>query len=768
MDTLDAETRGSVATADTLADSAGGKPSAPPLMGGLREGDRLDHFVVMERLGEGGMGVVLAAYDPDLDRKVAIKLLRADAWGETAATKGRQRLLREAQAMARLSHPNVVVVHEVGVVEGRVFVAMEYVDGCTLGGWTRKRKRTWREVVEMYSRAGQGLAAAHEAGLVHRDFKPDNVLVGDDGRVRVTDFGIVGTRGTVLQSSESIEESEALIDDKTPLSVTLTREGTLLGTPMYMAPEQHERRPADERADQFSFCMALWEALYGERPFPGSTAGEVSRAMRRQEVRPPPSGTEVPAWVRAILLRGLCYRPEDRFPSMDALLDALGRDPLAARRRKLELGGIALGFAVLAGVAVYGLLRGPADGPRCANAGRALRGVWDEEVAQKVEQGFAATGSPLAAGTFTRVAALLDRYAADWVAMRTEACEATHVRGEQSDTMLALRNACLDRRLGDLRELALLFAEDAQAETVQHAVEAASSLASLGPCADRDALWNTVPPPADADTAEKVEVIEGWLSRAAALYRTGEYAAGLDIATAQAAEARTVGHLPTRARALWWKGRLQRKLGQTLDAEATLRDAVQVAAQAKDDSLVAAIWLEVVGVLADRGDYDEARVLHGTVDAAVARAGNDPAQRAALLRHLGLLLRAEGKLDQARDRFAEALAIWQKTRGEESLEVAAATEDLADVVLRQGRFEEAHSLYLRALDVWEKSLGATHGKVAGALVGVGRCLDRLDRTGEAVGFFARALRVGGLAADSPLRAEIEAWLAAHQSPHGPE
>src|SRR5690349_17448959 len=191
----------------------------------LREpGDTVGRFVVLQRLGEGGMGVVYTAYDPELDRKVAIKLLKS-------AEEGHARLLREAQAMARLQHPNVIAVHDVGTLPGnRVFVAMELVAGATLRGWLKAAPRAWREVIAIMRQAGVGLAAAHDAGLVHRDFKPDNVLVGDDGRVRVMDFGLarLGAADPELSSGSH---------DTGPLSTPLTMAGTVVGTPAYMAPE---------------------------------------------------------------------------------------------------------------------------------------------------------------------------------------------------------------------------------------------------------------------------------------------------------------------------------------------------------------------------------------------------------------------------------------------------------------------------------------------------------------------------------------------------
>ncbi|MBL4686819.1 MAG: serine/threonine protein kinase, partial [Nannocystaceae bacterium] len=237
-------------------------------------GERLGRFRVLERLGKGGMGVVYSAYDPQLDRKIAVKLLRPDVQDGMGSEAATARLLREAQAMAKISDPNVIVVHEVGVLKGRVFLAMEFVDGGTLGSWMAKRP-SWREVLEVFLKAGSGLVAAHRGGLVHRDFKPENVLMGTDGRVRVVDFGLARS----LFDEEVEEHNTRPIGEEPELdsfNTPLTRTGAIMGTPAYMSPEQHLGRPATARADQFSFCVAMWEALFGSRPFRGTSLAELT------------------------------------------------------------------------------------------------------------------------------------------------------------------------------------------------------------------------------------------------------------------------------------------------------------------------------------------------------------------------------------------------------------------------------------------------------------------------------------------------------------
>jgi eukaryotic-like serine/threonine-protein kinase len=326
----------------------------------LPSGTRVGRYVTNELIGRGAMGTVYAAKDPHLARKVAVKLLRAEALSEAARQKMRARLLREAQAMARLSHPEVIAVYDVGAFGEQLFVAMEYVEGETLRQWRAAQHRGYREILAVYERAGSGLAAAHEAGLVHRDFKPDNVLVARDGRVRVTDFGLARRNATQADTAAERSPEDIGSSEDPQFALTLTRTGSLLGTPAYMAPEQLRGGVADARSDVFSFCVALYEALYGERPFGGSTILALQSAIEQGAVRPAPMMTRVPTWVRAVLLRGLRASPNERFPSMRALLDALRTVHATARRRTWRMLAIAAGV-LGAAFAVVGPLRSTAS-----------------------------------------------------------------------------------------------------------------------------------------------------------------------------------------------------------------------------------------------------------------------------------------------------------------------------------------------------------------------------------------------------------------------
>ena len=309
----------------------------------LTVGDRVGRYLVLSTLGAGGMGVVFSAYDPQLDRKVALKLLRANLGAH--AKEARTRLKREAQAIAQLSHPNVVGVYDVGATDdGDVYIAMEFVEGDTLTTWLRAWPRTWREILDVFHQAARGLMAAHSVGLLHRDFKPDNVLVGSDGRVRVTDFGLARS---VLGPDEAVGARPA----GSPLHVDLTATGTVLGTPRYMPPEQLEGPNIDARSDQFSFCVALYEALYGAHPLPGGTA--VGMLERGERALPPPESTRVPAAIGRAVLRGLEPDRAKRFPGMSALVAELAPPP---KRSHARVVAIALGVVALAGATAAGMV----------------------------------------------------------------------------------------------------------------------------------------------------------------------------------------------------------------------------------------------------------------------------------------------------------------------------------------------------------------------------------------------------------------------------
>ena len=351
------------------------------------EASRIGPYQVQRLLGEGGMGVVYAAYDDKLERTVALKLIRGAAMRRP---DGRARTLREARALARLSHPNVVHVYQVGEVDDEIYVAMELLTGPTLRAWLADKPRTWREVLAVFCQAGEGLAAAHRQGVVHRDFKPANVIVGDDGRVRVLDFGLAhfGEEG----------EARALPPAGEITDVLLTQTGAVLGTPAYMAAEQFAGARGDTKTDQFSFCTALYEALYGQRPFVGDHLDTLARAVQGGQVLPVKQRHDVPAWLHRVVVRGLQPDPAARWPSLDALLLALHPPASPTRWGRLVAAAGSASALLIGGVGYLYNLESPppqAATPPAATADPRAEVLWSQDTRVLLEARAALTTDPV-------------------------------------------------------------------------------------------------------------------------------------------------------------------------------------------------------------------------------------------------------------------------------------------------------------------------------------------------------------------------------------
>jgi tetratricopeptide (TPR) repeat protein len=693
-----------------------GKDKEPATTPMPARGAQIGHFVALENLGSGSMGVVVAAYDIDLDRKVALKLIRPDATSAAPDVERRTRLLREAQALAKLSHPNVITVYEVGTFGEQVFIAMELVDGGTLGDWIHDHARSVPEIVDMFRRVGGGLAAAHAAGLVHRDFKPDNVLVGKDGRVRVTDFGLVGT------------PFDAPGDGATPaFAISLTRTGGVVGTPRYMAPEQHDAAPVDGRADLFAFCVALHEAVYGVPPFGGKSYQELADNVRAGRVCVPPPRVKVPKWLRRIILRGLERDPAARFPSMDALLTELERDRGRPRRIAVIAGGAAL--LLLGAVAVSRM-----GSVNCRGGEKRLAGVWDESLRSRVRGQFLGTKKPFAERAWTTVAANLDRYTGDWVAMHRSVCVASR-DGEQSAQALDLRMTCLQARLGNVAALTQVLS-DADTAVVEQAVSAVAALPPLDGCADLARLSGRVPPPADPKAREKIEVARRRLSDAQALHDAGKYAAALPLI----AEVLPAADLPLTAEALFLRARLEDRLGDARAAENTLFSTVAAATRAghlevETDAQIELI--DVAGVV-----RAEAEVGHRSVEqssALLVRLGNDRARQARLDRYHGFLLTEEDKYEDARARFLSALALEQKLQPVTPRRIAAIFNDLGKIDHLEGKHEAALTNMRKVLAIMVEVQGDSHPDVALAHANLGSVYSGMGRLTEALDEMQKAL-----------------------------
>jgi serine/threonine-protein kinase len=677
-----------------------------------------ERYTVLTCLGHGGMSVVLAAYDTRLNRRVALKLLRP-RWSQEGCSS-QMRLLREAQAMAQLNHPQVVHVYDSGRLEDdSVFIAMEYVEGQTLRQWLEQRPRSWREVLRAFLEAGQGLSAAHQAGLVHRDFKPDNVLVGLDGRVRVTDFGLALARNT-LDSGPQPEPRPLPSTWDEPLTVS----GMVLGTPRYMAPEQLRGQPVDARSDLFAFCVSLYEALYGQRPFPGENPAELTQAREEERIQPPPAQTDVPAWLGRVVRRGLRADPRRRPASLARLLEELQHDPEQRRWAWVRAAGLTAGMGLMLTLTAWTWVRQQELGPACGHMSRRLTGIWDDTVKRRVEQALVGTGRPYARDTFERTSWLLDAYAEEWVKRRTEACAlAREERATEPQRLAVRREYCLERRLSQLGALTELLAHPSAPEQAEKAVQAVQALSFLSECSDAGVLTATVPLPEDLALRPQAEALEQQIDRLQAFHRTGQYRQGLAVAKTLWPQLTALDHPPLRARALYWRAALQEGAGDYTGAEDSLREALVLAA--KVPVLEARLWSLLVTVVGARqARYTEALWLELPLRAAAERVGDDY-HLALAHESLGNVRWMMGRHEEAREHYAHALALLEKSRGAENLDMARLHTSMGNILMDLSRYEQARESYERSLALTRKLLGARHPSNAQTL----KKLELLQRTG---------------------------------------
>jgi tetratricopeptide (TPR) repeat protein/predicted Ser/Thr protein kinase len=713
-------------TLEATPSSSRESPAAREPIRALECGAVVGRHLVLERLGAGGMGVVYAAYDPELDRKVALKLLLSGAGGD----KARTRFLREAQALAKLAHPNIVAIHDVGTLGEQVWLAMEFVQGETLGAWL-KMPRGWREVVRVMRSAGKGLAAAHAAGLLHRDFKPDNVMVGDDGRVRVMDFGLARARPEEMSHEVDRSLPQPAVET---LAMQITQAGAIVGTPRYMPPEQFGGAEVTATADQFAFCVTLWEALYGERPFCGRTLSEIIANVLGGRRRPPPRGRRIPSPLRRACERGLSVDPQQRWPSMEALLTELRR--LVAPRRWLAL-GVASGLAVVGG----GFFQYAEKGFRCTGAEQQLEGIWDEVRKQEVKGAILGTSVSYAPDTWRRVEQRLDEYTKAWIGKHTEVCEATNMREEQSSAVMDLRMACLQERRVALREAVGVLAEATETR-VEKAVTLLAGLPELSRCDDVEALQAELPPPEDPEVAEQVEALRERLERVRVLDESGAYGKALVEAKSVAELAEALDYEPLQAEARLWRGRLRHKNGQLDEAELDLEQAYRLALRQAYDEVELDAATELVFVVGiQQGKFDAARRWEEEAWDRAQQYGASARARSWVFNNIGILLAERGELVRSQEYLERALVIKREALGSRHPDVAISLTNLGIVLSIRRNFEQALECQQQALAIWERVLGSRHPNVALALINVGRVLRKQGKPEEALSHHEHALAI---------------------------
>jgi len=688
----------------------------------LRAGDRVDRYILLEELGAGGMGVVFLAYDPTLDRNVALKLLHGNARGRAV---GRQRMIREAQSLAKLSHPNVVVVHEVGTTDDGVFIAMEHIAGDTLRRWAAK-EQDWREVVRVLIAAGRGLAAAHSAGLVHRDFKPANVLMGEGARrPRVVDFGLA------RPPAPSTESREAALMHPVSDTSTLTETGVVLGTPRYMAPEQHKGDAGDAACDQYAYCVAFYEALYRKPPFAGKNTGELLASKLGADLAFP-KAVDVPSRLQAVLRRGLSPKASDRFASMDALLAELQR--LIARRGRTNMVAIAV-IGVLAG---SGWLAFGASGDVCGGGRARVDSVWTAEARSSTAAAFEAASPVLGKDTWQRIGPVLDEYADQWAEGHRDACEASEIRREQSAEVLDDRTRCLDERLRHLRALAGTL-QGADRATVRGAARAVASLPDIERCADTKFVQTHVAPPKNAEEQGEVERLRDAIAVANAVGNTGHYDDARLLLEDLSAEVEQLGYEPLRVEHALALASSVRRNGDFADSEVQLRKILVDARRLGAPRLQSGAELALIEVLDKLDRADDALWLARLVEADAERE-QDIRRQAQVLSRRGSMLSFRGEHDRAVASLEKALRLREQF-DPGGLTVASTHNALASALLRAGRPDRAERAFRMALSMARELLGSRHPHVAATLSNLSVLLVDKGETDEALGVIREALDI---------------------------
>ncbi|MCH9682170.1 MAG: tetratricopeptide repeat protein [Deltaproteobacteria bacterium] len=710
----------------------------PPL-----EPAKLEHrgrYLTIHELGRGGMGVVHRAYDPKLQREVALKCIRSDH----ASVETGDRLLREAQAMAQLNHRNVVAVYDVEVANDELTLVMEFVEGVHLGQWLRAERRSWREVVEVFRRAGQGLATAHRAGLLHRDFKPANVLMSTDGEIKVTDFGIAWMDGAPGQGDEPTPSWPGEPPRTSSAASRLTRDGHVVGTPLYMPPEQYEGRELTSATDQYAFCVSLWEGLTGEPPFIISHDQPEIQVMMASKLKGPPSwparASEVPRRVQRAIARGLSPEPADRWPTMADLLTELAHDPRRWRRRSLAVGAV---VAVVAGGQGWTAYQRAAAMAACEREGAAIEATWNRSRAAGIAREFSRAGGEHATHAWERASSRMEAFAQQWQHASNEVCVEGEVDGTMPPARLARARSCLGEQRASAQALIEQW-EQPDNTVIDQAVVATWRLPRVQRCRNAVELGRRPAITDDAEQRRRTQSVLEAIAAASTVARTGKCEQARERITPVLEEALELGHpglIPKAQRVL---GYAQQCDGQFGDAERSYRSAFRRAEIEGDDleALTAANHL-VYTTGRYQARYDEALQWAWIAEILYQRMQlqpDDPLVADALSQKATVLHRM-GSFDEALETFERARRIWTQQLGPQSTRVGKVLQNIGSVRLSQGDPKAARAAYTQGLAITEATLGPEHITVATQLNNLGLAYKQLEQFDEALAVYQRALTI---------------------------
>lgn len=682
-------------------------------------GETVGRYKILERIGMGGFGVVFRAHDEQLARDVALKLWRVDALS-SGGEDSIDDLVEEARALAKLSHPNIMAVYDAGRDGERVFLAGELIEGASLyaRACTTERRASFEDLATWMAQCAEGLAAAHDVGLVHRDVKPDNILIGDDGRARLVDFGLSTSALANADASQLV--------------------GPLAGTPAYMSPEELRGEPASEYSDQYSLCASFYEASHARRLTLAEDFASLTKAAK--ESQSPVFDKKLPKRLRKVLQRGLQSGPSMRWPNMLALAEAL-QPRRASRLAPFAFGGA---VAVAASAAALWSSNGSSGDEAkrdCELQAAPMNEVWSAGRASELRASFEKLGSTYASEAFEKVDTRLSRYADDWRTMAVNTCKATYHEHRNSEVMFDRQILCLHRRLGEVSAL-VGFLEKADQALLKLAPRAMSTLRQLSHCSDREAFSNLPPLPTDPAKRSAIRELEALLAKTEGTRMAGKYDEATTLALEAVATSKTVGYEPLAAEAAFEAGYIWSYLGDVEKSRSYLEQAHHKALAVRDFQTSARAAVELVyvfGMLAKNYPKAEEWVKHA--QSAVAAASNDKNLLANLESNRGDMALKQGDVEKAVLHNEAALALRRELYGSGDRSVAQSLNNLGLAKQMQGDFAAAASHYKKAHEIFVKVLGRHHPYVGQTAGNLGSLHMELGATKEAKRRFEEALEI---------------------------
>ena len=691
----------------------------------LEIGQFIANVRILEAIGKGGMGDVFRGVDERLDRQVAIKALRPD--GRLTASM-RMRFLREAKILSRLDHPCICRLFDLVEEGDQPCLILEYVSGQPLdeilGEFDEIR------VVSLGAQIAEALAAAHREGVIHRDLKPGNVMLTDDGSIKILDFGI----GRLMEDVKSEQGPEDQASDHLPTNAGDTLAGTVIGTPRFMSPEQARGEPVTPASDLFSFGLMLCALSSGRSPFADKEIAPLLIDVAEGNIEIP-AGISPP--LRQLITELTHPEPRKR-PTAEETTRRLRLIKMAPKRRRQRLiGGVLVGLSIIAVIGALVMGKRLGEGRyRCQDFDLHLEGVWDPSRAQALDNAFSNAGAD---GVSRSLTPILDAYAEDWVSLRSNACASTWVRGELSPEAYDLSIACFDRRLEEFASLITILSEDPEA-TRNKAAQAAHALTSLQSCLDVHLLSAEVPLPDDPVRRDRVDQLRRQLARLKAQYDTGFYAEGWIGIEELESDITEADHPPLSAEFFYLKGLIAEKGGEMEIADSALENAILFGQAGRHDRIVAQAWVRRVwlhGVILS--NFDMAQTAINFARSVIDRIEGDPGLEGALANHRGVIESVRERPKAALSFFLEALALRREAFGQSHPKIASTMNNCSLAMMDLGQEEQALAMAEDAFEMYFDLLGPDHPKVYVALDGMASILRHLGRMDEAAQLQNRAI-----------------------------